>query len=130
SSGPCSQTATSTSTTFGICCLQRCRCLQGPRGWRAVTGTRGKSSTRKSYPRVAMMQSGKDRYGDDNPGSLNCPPPRSVLPQTQMCARFIVIDRLQVQDPAPGLLAQDQDMIQAIAAQRPYQASNIWILPG
>jgi hypothetical protein len=26
---------------------------------------------RKSYPRVAMMQSGKDWYGDDSPGSLD-----------------------------------------------------------
>jgi UDP-2,3-diacylglucosamine pyrophosphatase LpxH len=26
---------------------------------------------RKSYPRVAMMQSGKDWCGDDSPGSLN-----------------------------------------------------------
>ena len=27
--------------------------------------------SRKSYPRVAMMQSGKDWCGDDSPGSLN-----------------------------------------------------------
>jgi hypothetical protein len=27
--------------------------------------------SRKSYPRVAMMQSGKDWYGDDSPGSLD-----------------------------------------------------------
>jgi hypothetical protein len=26
---------------------------------------------RKSYPRVAMMESGKDWYGDDSPGSLD-----------------------------------------------------------
>jgi hypothetical protein len=29
---------------------------------------------RKSYPRVAMMQSGKDWYGDDSPGSLDGSP--------------------------------------------------------
>jgi hypothetical protein len=29
---------------------------------------------RKSYPRVAMMQSGKDWYGDDNSGSLDGSP--------------------------------------------------------
>ena len=29
---------------------------------------------RKSYPRVAMMQPGKDWYGDDTPGSLDGSP--------------------------------------------------------
>jgi hypothetical protein len=77
-----------------------------------------------------MMQSGKDRYGYDSPRSLNCPPQRSILPQTQVRARFVVIERIQFQDPPQVFLAENQDMIQAVAAERTNQAFNTWILPG
>jgi len=47
-----------------------------------------------------------------------------------MGAGLIIIERIQGQNPAQMLLAKDQDVIQAVAPERPDQALNIWVLPG
>ena len=47
-----------------------------------------------------------------------------------MSAGLIVIERIQGQNPTQMLLAKDQDVIQAVASERPDQALNIWVLPG
>jgi hypothetical protein len=47
--------------------------------------------SRKSYPRVAMMQSGQDWCDHNGPRSLDRSSKRSILPQGQVRARLIVI---------------------------------------
>ena len=47
-----------------------------------------------------------------------------------MGAGLIIIERIQGQNPAQMLLAKDQDVIQAVAPERPDQALNIWVLQG
>jgi hypothetical protein len=56
--------------------------------------------SRKSYPQVAMMQSGQDLCGDDGPRSLDGSSSRRVLAQPQVCARLIVVERIKSQDPS------------------------------
>ena len=56
--------------------------------------------SRKSYPHVAMMQSGQDLCGDDGPSSLDAASSRRVLAQPQVRSRLIVIERIQRQDPS------------------------------
>jgi len=67
--------------------------------------------SRKSYPRVAMMQSGQDWCDDKGPRSLDGASQRRVLGQPQVRARLIVIERIQSQDPSQMPFAQDQDVI-------------------
>jgi hypothetical protein len=55
--------------------------------------------SRKSYPHIAMMQSGQDLCGDDDPRSLDGASSRRVLAQAQVRARLIVVERIQSQDP-------------------------------
>src|SRR5438876_2820831 len=74
---------------------------------------------RKSYPRVAMMQSGQDWCGDDSPRSLDVSSYRGVLAQPQARTRLIVIERIQSQDPSQMPFAIDQDMIQTVAPECP-----------
>jgi hypothetical protein len=71
--------------------------------------------SRKSYPRVAMMQSGQDWCGDDGPRSLDVSSYRGVLAQPQARTRLIVIERIQSQDPSQMPFAIDQDVIEALA---------------
>jgi hypothetical protein len=77
-----------------------------------------------------MMQTGQDWCVDDGARSLDGSSYRRVLAQPQVRARLIVIERIQSQDPAQMPFAEDQDMIQAVAPQRPDQALNIRVLPG
>jgi hypothetical protein len=56
--------------------------------------------SRKSYPQVAMMQSGQDLCGDDGPRSLDGSSSRRVLAQPQVRARLIVVERIKSQDPS------------------------------
>src|SRR6266436_8311219 len=73
----------------------------------------------KSYPGVAMMQSGQDWCDDNGPRSLDGSSQRRVLAQTQVWARLIVIERIHSQDPSQMPFAKDQDVIQALAPERP-----------
>src|SRR5438105_2010704 len=50
--------------------------------------------SRKSYPHVAMMQSGQDLCGDDGPRWLDGASSRRVLAQPQVRARVIVVERI------------------------------------
>jgi hypothetical protein len=67
--------------------------------------------SRKSYPRVAIMQSGQDWSGDDGPRSLYGSSSRRILAQPQVRARLIVIERIQSQEPSQMPFAIDQDVI-------------------
>src|SRR6188472_4384259 len=86
--------------------------------------------SRKSYPRVAVVQSRQNRYGDDGPGLLDGSSPRRILAQIQVRARVIVIERIRCQHPPQMPFAKDQNMIQAVAPERPDQALNAGVLPG
>ena len=50
--------------------------------------------SRESYPRVVMMQSGQDWYGDHGPRSLDGSSQRRVLAQCQVCTRLVVITKI------------------------------------
>src|SRR5262249_53279791 len=77
-----------------------------------------------------MMQSAQNRRCDNPSASLDSPPSRCVLGQSQVRAGFVVVKRISRQNPAQMPFAEDKDMIQALAAKRPDQAFNIWVLPG
>src|SRR5262245_38928612 len=77
-----------------------------------------------------MMQSAQNRRRDDVSASLDGASSRCVLGQPQLRAGFVVVKRIERQDPVQMPLAENEDMIQALAAKRPDQAFNIWVLPG
>src|SRR5262245_34026653 len=83
---------------------------------------------RKSYPRVTMMQSAQDRHGCDSPKSLGGP--WSVLAQSQMSARLVVVNRIHGQNSPQMPFAKDQPMIETVAPQCADQALYISVLPG
>src|ERR1700757_4828163 len=86
--------------------------------------------SRKLHPHVAMMQSAQHWCRDDGSASLDGASQRRVLAQPQVRARLIVVERIRGQDPSQMPLAEDQDVIQALAAECSDQALNIGILPG
>jgi len=63
--------------------------------------------SRKSYPRVAMMQSGQDWCEDDGPRSFNGSSSRRVFAQSQVRARLIVIERVRSQHSLQMPFAKD-----------------------
>ena len=71
------------------------------------------------------MQSRQNGYGDDGPGLLDGSSSRRILAQTQVRAGVIVIERIRCQHPLQMPFAKDQNMIQAVAPERPDQALNI-----
>jgi hypothetical protein len=69
-----------------------------------------------------MMQPAQHWRGDNGSASVDGASQRRVLAQPQMCARLIRVERIRGQDPSQMPLAEDQDMIQAVAPERPNQA--------
>jgi hypothetical protein len=87
----------------------------------------GRGVLPENYPRIAMMQSAKNRRGGDGPPSLD----RVVRPcSIPMRARLIVIDRVRGQPPPQMPFAKDQDVVQAAAPSCSDQALGIRVLPG
>src|SRR6266436_5395530 len=79
----------------------------------------GNCPSRKSFPRVAMMQSGQDWCDDDDPRSLDGSSLRRILRQSEVCACLIVIERIQSQNSPQMPFVEDQDMVQAVAPECP-----------
>ena len=71
-----------------------------------------------------MMQSAQHWCGDNGSASVDGASQRCVLAQPQVCARLIVVERIRGQDPSQMPLAEDQDVIQALAAECSDQAFN------
>ena len=77
-----------------------------------------------------MMQSTEDRPCNDLAVSLHGPMARRSLEQGQMRPGFIVIAGVGSEDPAQMGLAEDDDMIEAFAADRADQSLHMPVLPG
>jgi hypothetical protein len=71
-----------------------------------------------------MMQSAEDRCGDDSSGSLHGSSQWRVLTQPQVRASLIVVERIQLQNPAQMPLAEDQDVIQTVSTHCTDQRSR------
>src|SRR5262245_25860779 len=62
--------------------------------------------SRKSYPGITMVQPGQDWHGYDSPGSLDGSTQGSVLAQSQMRARLVVVNGIRREDPPQMLFAK------------------------
>ena len=72
--------------------------------------------TENSDSGVLVMQSADERIRHDAPDRLNGTRHPRVLVQGTMCSRFIVVAGIRAQDPAQVLLAEDHEMVDALAA--------------
>src|SRR5260221_11121691 len=97
-------------------CSHSFNCLEG---LSPICSGRGACPSRKSFPRVAMMQSGQDWCDDDGPRSLDGSSLRRILRQSEVCACLIVIERIQSQNSPQMPFVEDQDMVQAVAPECP-----------
>lgn len=77
-----------------------------------------------------MMQSAENRPRDDLAVPQHGPMARRILGQRQMRPGFIVIAGVGSEDPAQMGLAEDDDMIEAFAADRADQSLHMPVLPG
>src|SRR5207302_11000435 len=84
---------------------------------------------RKSYPDVLMVQPGQDWDGDNDTEPLDRPTQGRILAQRQVCARLIVIRRIQSKNSPQVRLAENQQSVQALAAHGADQAFRMTILP-
>jgi len=85
--------------------------------------------TENLNPGVAVMESAKDRGRCDAPGPLNRARDWRIFVQWSMRSDLIVIGRVGSQDPAQMGLAENDHVIQALAADRPDQPFGKAILP-
>ena len=86
-------------------------------------------SFRKSYPDVLVMPSSQDWNGEDGAGSLDCSMQGRIFLQCQMRARLIVVRRISGKNSPQVRLAEDEHLIQALAAQCADQTFGTAILP-
>ena len=77
-----------------------------------------------------MMKSAEDRSRGDLAELLNRTTERCILGESEMRPNIIVIDGIGCKDPAQMSLAEDDDVIEAIPADRTHQSLRMPILPG
>ena len=77
-----------------------------------------------------MMKSAEDWPCGDLAAPLDRPMARRILLQRQMCSEFVVIADVGRKDPAKIGLAEDDDVIEAFAADRADQSLRMPVLPG
>jgi hypothetical protein len=65
-----------------------------------------------------MMKSAKDRPLDDLPEPLDRPTTRRIFIQRQMSSELVVIAGIGHKNPAQMALAEDDDVIEALPADR------------
>jgi hypothetical protein len=76
-----------------------------------------------------MMKSTKDRVRFNAPGRLNRTGDRRIFIQCPVRPDLVVIAGISLQDPAQVRLAQDDDMVDALAPDRSNQSFGKAILP-
>ena len=77
-----------------------------------------------------MVKSTKDRLSSELAKALDRPMARRILAQGQMRSQFVVIVGVGRKDPAQMGLAEDNDVIEALPADRTDQSLRMPILPG
>jgi hypothetical protein len=77
-----------------------------------------------------MMKSAKDRPSNELAEPLDRPTARRILVQGQMCSAFVVVTGVGRKDPAQMCLAEYDDVIEALPADRADQSLRMPILPG
>ena len=85
--------------------------------------------TENLTPGVAVMETAQDGKRFDVPGSLNRTRDRRIFIQGSVRSDVIVIARIGSQDSTQMGLAENDDMIQALATDRPDQPFGKAILP-
>ena len=84
---------------------------------------------RKLYPRVAMVKSAQHSISDDDAAALDWPPIWSVLVNSEMSPRRVVICGVCLQDLPKMCLTPDDHMVEAFTADRPDRTFDVSILP-
>jgi hypothetical protein len=77
-----------------------------------------------------MMKSAEDRLSGEPAEALDRPMARRILPQGEMCSEFVVIAGVGRKHAAHMGLAEDDDVIEALPADRANQPLGMPILPG
>ena len=76
------------------------------------------------------MQPAQDCMGDDVPEALDRAPVRRILPERNMRTPSIVIGGEFRKDPSQLFFVEHDQIIGALAPERPDQAFNMAVLPG
>src|SRR6478752_7833249 len=90
------------------------KCPQGD-----VEKASGSCPFRKLYPRVAMVKSAQHGISDDDAAPLDWPTIWSVLVNSEMSPRCVVIYGVCLQDLPKMCLTPDDHMVEAFTADRP-----------
>ena len=77
-----------------------------------------------------MVQPAEDRLSNDLAEPLDRPTARRILLQGQMRSQFVIIAGIARKDPAQVGLAEDDDVIEALPADRADQPLRMPVLPG
>ena len=118
----------SLSEMRGPACL-RTTCQRRDKLTRARRHYCGCCPFRKLYPRVAMVKSAWHSISDDHAGPLDWPTIWSVLVNSEMSPRRVVICGVGLQDMPKMCLTPDDHMVEAFTADRPDRTFDISILP-
>jgi hypothetical protein len=84
----------------------------------------------KLDPAIAMMKATENRLSGDLAETLDRPMAWRILAQGQMRSQFVVIAGIGRKDPAQVGLAEDDDVIEALPADRANQPLRMSVLPG
>jgi hypothetical protein len=84
---------------------------------------------RKLNSGILVVKTAEERYGCDGAEPLNCAMERGILVQGSMGPRLIIITGVSSNDLQQVLLAQDDNMIQALTSDRSDQPFSNPILP-
>ena len=84
---------------------------------------------RKLNPGIVVMESAEDGERFDTSDSLDLARDRRIFVKRPMRSDFVIIARIGSQDPAEMRLTKNDDMIEALAADRPDQSFGKAILP-
>jgi hypothetical protein len=79
---------------------------------------------------VPMVQPAKDRMRNNVSEPLDWARAGSVLPERNVSSPFVIIGRIFCKNSSKVLCVEHNQMIRALASDRPDQAFNISILPG
>ena len=77
-----------------------------------------------------MMQPAQDRLSSEPAETLDRPMAWRILAQGQMRSQFVVIVGIARNDPTQMALAEDDDVIETLPADRAYQPLRMSVLPG
>src|SRR5437899_8138301 len=79
-----------------------------------------------------MMQTADLGYSNDGPERrrLNAPRHRCVPLQGEVWPRLVVVADVLLENPLEMVLAEDDQVVQALPAYRPYDSLGVGVLPG